>query len=144
MVAAESTRHLVMRAGLCTRGFMAASSLGQVFSFSADVVSGSRVCLLINIQQSLRRDVQVDLRRGQFSVAKQFLHAPEVGSAVKQVRGEAVSEVCGLAALASPAFCKCASSSRPTLREVNRLPRWLRNTAFSPGALRLVAARSSL
>ena len=59
---------------------------------SRDRHSGSRVCLMINIQQSLLRDVGVDLSCGQISMAEQFLHAPEIGPAVQQVGGKAVSQ----------------------------------------------------
>ncbi len=43
----------------------------------------SRVCLMINIEQSLLRDVGVNLGCRQISVAEQFLNATEVCSAIK-------------------------------------------------------------
>ncbi len=56
--------------------------------------SGPRVCLMINIQQSLLRDVGVDLGGRQISMAEQFLDAAEIGAAIQQVGGEAVSQAC--------------------------------------------------
>ena len=56
-------------------------------------------------------------------MTKQFLDAAEVGSAVKEVGGEAILKVWGLAADARPAVWRCASSSRATLREESRDPR---------------------
>ena len=64
----------------------------QIFSFPTRSASRSRMGLLISIQQSVRCDVQIDLRCRQLTMAEQFLDAPEIGSAVKQVGGEAVSE----------------------------------------------------
>ena len=54
--------------------------------------SRARMCLMIHIQQSLLRDVGVDLSCRQFTMTEQFLHASEVGPAVEQVGGEAVSQ----------------------------------------------------
>ena len=50
------------------------------------------MCLMINIQQSLLRDVGVNLSCRQIAMSEQLLHAAEVGSAVQQVGGEAVPQ----------------------------------------------------
>ena len=63
-----------------------------VLIVSRGAQSGPRVCLMISIQQSLLRDVGVDLSCRQIPMTEQFLNAPEVGSAVQQVGGEAVSQ----------------------------------------------------
>ena len=47
---------------------------------------------MIDIKDSLSRDMGVDLSRGQITVAEQFLNAPEIGAAVKKVGGEAVAQ----------------------------------------------------
>ena len=47
---------------------------------------------LVDFAQAGGADVRVDLRRHQALVAEQFLHAADVGAAVEQVRGEAVSQ----------------------------------------------------
>ena len=79
--------------GLISR-FRQRPDLGRlhVSSYPAVPHSGPRVCLMINIQQSLLRDVGVNLGCRQISVTEQFLDAAEVGSAVEQVGGEAVPQ----------------------------------------------------
>ena len=47
---------------------------------------------MINIQQSLLRDVGVNLSCRQIAMTEQFLHAAEIGSAIQQVGGEAVPQ----------------------------------------------------
>ena len=54
-----------------------------------------RMCLMINIQQSLLRDVGVNLSCGQLTMSEQFLHASEVSPAVQQVGGEAMPQGVG-------------------------------------------------
>ena len=54
--------------------------------------SRPRVGLMIDIQQSLLRDVGVNLCCGQITMPEKFLHAPEVGSSIQQVGGEAVPQ----------------------------------------------------
>jgi len=48
--------------------------------------------LLIYMQQAVPRDVGVDLRGCEVAVSEQFLNAPEIGSPVEQVSGEAVPQ----------------------------------------------------
>ena len=103
--------------------------------FLGGAVSGPRMCFMIDIEDSVLCDVGVNLRGGQVAVTEQLLDAPEVGPAIQQVGREAMPRVCGLAVSTSPARSKCPSSSRPTLRAVNRVPRWLRNKAGSRAAL---------
>lgn len=47
---------------------------------------------MICIENSLRRDVGVNLSSCQIAVAQQFLHASEVGTTVEQMGGEAMPE----------------------------------------------------
>ena len=54
--------------------------------------SGTRVGVLVDVEQAFLGDVGIDLGRGQVAVAEQFLDAPEVGPAVEQVGREAVAQ----------------------------------------------------
>ena len=47
---------------------------------------------MINIEQSLLRDVGVNLGGRQISVSEKLLHAAEIGSSVKQMGGETVTQ----------------------------------------------------
>lgn len=58
-------------------------------------VSGARVSLLINLPKTLSGQVRVYLRRGQMSMAEQFLHTAQISSCIEHVRGEAVTEFVG-------------------------------------------------
>ena len=51
--------------------------------------------LIIGLFHSLRRNVCIDLSRGERLMAKQFLDASQIRSAVEQMRGEAVSKRMG-------------------------------------------------
>lgn len=53
---------------------------------------GPRVRLIVDLFQSLRGQVRVDLRRAEALMAEQFLDASQVGSVVEQMRGEAVTQ----------------------------------------------------
>jgi len=48
--------------------------------------------LLIYMEQTVPRDVGVDLGRCQIAVSEQFLDAAQVGTAVEQVSGETMAE----------------------------------------------------
>src|SRR3989338_146292 len=48
------------------------------------------MCLVVNLLQPLRRDVRVDLRRGQTRMAEQLLDAAQIRTVLQQVRGETV------------------------------------------------------
>ena len=73
----------------------------------------------VGLAQAAGADVRVDLRRRQALVAEQFLHAAQVGSAVEQVRGEAVPQrvrrgdlvEAGRSGDAFPASGRCCASS---------------------------------
>ena len=66
--------------------------LGARLDVPSGVASGPRMCLMINIEQSLLRDVGVDLGCRQITVAEQLLDAAEIGTAIQQVGGEAVPQ----------------------------------------------------
>jgi hypothetical protein len=46
---------------------------------------------MIDIQESLLRDVGVDLRCREIAVTQQFLDAPQIGTAIEQVGGKAMA-----------------------------------------------------
>lgn len=55
---------------------------------------------MIDIEDSLSRDMRINLGGCQLAVSQQFLNASKVGSAVEQMGGEAVSEGVGAGVVA--------------------------------------------
>src|SRR2546425_8859157 len=53
---------------------------------------GLRMGLVINLDQLFHRDVGVDLRRREASVAEQFLNITKIGAAVQQMRGKRMTQ----------------------------------------------------
>ena len=102
-----------------------------------DPISGRGVALCVHLAQPLHRHERVDLRRGDRGVPQQLLHHPDVGTAVEQVGGERVPQ--GVRRhVARPGWARSAAAritAQADCRD-SRPPRWLRNTAGVPLALR--------
>src|SRR5262249_39258797 len=54
-----------------------------------------RMVFIVPPLGALRGDMGIDLRRYQVGVAEQFLHAPQIGPGVKEVRGKTVTQLVG-------------------------------------------------
>ena len=78
--------------GIHNSGVIASPAPSARFLGSRTAASGARVCLMINIEQPLLRDVGVDLGGRQITVAEKLLHTAKIGAAIEQVRGETVPQ----------------------------------------------------
>ena len=87
-------------------------------------VSCSGVRLRVDGAEALVADVGVPLRRGHVGVAEQLLHRAQVGPAIEQVRGEAVTQCVGM----GRASADRRSMMRRTSRGDSRTPRSLPNS----------------
>src|SRR6266498_3010813 len=83
---------LTSESGLPPSRATAASDAIRPSGVSGQTSSGPRVTPAICVEQSSPRDMGITLRGGQAGMAQQLLNGPDIGSAVKQVSGEGVTQ----------------------------------------------------